>query len=496
MPGPVDDGSPVLGLEDEAGTWVQIEELLRSLLDAPTEGILGIDGDGLCTFCNFSAAELLGYRDPCDLIGQRLHALSHHARRDGTPNPASECRICRVPSDGSPVYADDEIFWCRDHTSIPVECSTTPIHRDGIVVGARLTFTDLTRRNQTMGDLQRQKALLEAIIRDIPDAVVLANPQREIFLCNPAVTKLFGYRPDQLLGRKTAVLYASGDEFERQGKIRFHPGANEMLKPYVVTYRRRDGSEFPGETVGTIIQARDGNPVGFMGLIRDVTERRQAEEALRESEQRFRDFTAAAADYFWEMDESLRFSYFSDRMAEVTGVKKEELLGRTRQETGIPNLDEDTWSAHLADLEAHRPFRNFIHPRTRPDGEVVWLSINGIPTFDDAGRFQGYRGTGADISKTHRLSEELSYQAKHDPLTGLINRREFEARLARVLDTATSEPSEHALCYLNSLRCIGDTFTMMPVVSRPAPPGKVVRYRGIAARQPQATRCFDAGGYA
>ena len=49
---------------------------------------------------------------------------------------------------------------------------------------------------------------------------------------------------------------------------------------------------------------------------------------------------------------------------------------------------------------------------------------------------------------------------------------------------------------LNSLRCIGDTFTMMPVVSRPAPPGKVVRYRGIAARQPQATRCFDAGGCA
>ena len=158
------------------------------------------------------------------------------------------------------------------------------------------------------------------------------------------------------------------------------------------------------------LDEREGDELGDMigalnNLLYEVSKTRR--DDLEERENRFRDFANAASDWFWEMDENLRFSYFSDRFTEVTGVPNEMLLGKTRQETGVPGVDEGVWRAHLADLAAHRPFRNFTHPRTRSDGEVVWLSINGVPVFDDSGKFEGYRGVGRDITESRRMEEAL-----------------------------------------------------------------------------------------
>ena len=139
----------------------------------------------------------------------------------------------------------------------------------------------------------------------------------------------------------------------------------------------------------------------------DVTERKRAEEALRASEERFRGFSEASSDWFWEMDADCHFSHFSDRFTEITGVRQEALLGKTREETGIPDIDPEAWDSHLSNLAERRPFRDFRHPRTRPDGRVVHLSINGKPTFDEAGNFKGYRGTGSDITEHKRAEEDI-----------------------------------------------------------------------------------------
>ncbi len=152
-------------------------------------------------------------------------------------------------------------------------------------------------------------------------------------------------------------------------------------------------------------------------------ERRTA-AALRASERRFRDFTRAASDWFWEMDEQLRFSYFSERFTDITGVPQEKLLGKTRQETGIPNVDLEAWNQHLSDLAAHRPFRNFVHSRTKANGEVVTVSINGRPVFANDGTFVGYRGTGTDI--TARWNAERQLQHHRDNLQAIVEERTAE----------------------------------------------------------------------
>ena len=79
-----------------------------------------------------------------------------------------------------------------------------------------------------------------------------------------------------------------------------------------------------------------------------------------------KDFAAAGSDWYWEMDDSLRFSYFSAQFEIVTGVSPDMLLGKTRQETVIQQISEEIWLQHLKVLKNHRPFRDFVHPRVKP----------------------------------------------------------------------------------------------------------------------------------
>ncbi len=139
--------------------------------------------------------------------------------------------------------------------------------------------------------------------------------------------------------------------------------------------------------------------------LREIATTHRSDVAYQE--RRLHDFAEAGADWFWEMDENLRFCYFSKQFEKVTGVKPENLLGKTREETGIPNVSQEEFTAHLATLYRHEPFRDFVHPRNKPDGDRVWLSINGKPVFDDDGRFRGYRGTGSDITALHEAHRQI-----------------------------------------------------------------------------------------
>ncbi|WP_422365992.1 PAS domain-containing sensor histidine kinase [Pelagibius sp.] len=155
---------------------------------------------------------------------------------------------------------------------------------------------------------------------------------------------------------------------------------------------------------------------------------------LREQEQRFEDFAKSSSDWFWEMDRDLRFSFFSERFSEVTGVDERELLGKTRQETGIPGVEQKVWEEHLTALANHQPFRNFTHPREKVDGTVVWLAISGTPAFDEQGNFTGYRGTGRDITAEIELHNKLR-GAKELAEAANRTKSEFLANMSHELRT-------------------------------------------------------------
>jgi PAS domain S-box-containing protein len=118
-----------------------------ALLESTGEGIYGVDLEGRCTFINKAGASLLGYHAE-DLLGQSMHRLIHHTRRDGSPYPMEACSIYRAYRTGQVCRADDEVLWRRDGSSFPAEFSSSPLYEGGILTGAVITFRDITERKR------------------------------------------------------------------------------------------------------------------------------------------------------------------------------------------------------------------------------------------------------------------------------------------------------------------------------------------------------------
>ncbi|MDD2850732.1 MAG: response regulator [Desulfuromonadaceae bacterium] len=148
-----------------------------------------------------------------------------------------------------------------------------------LILKNSLLYKNLEQRvAERTSALHEQKALFEAIFRCIPDAIVYANIDREVVGINTAFTSIFGFTIDDLAGKKTSFFYENLEEYERQGRIRFNMTAAEHTLPYEVSYRRKDGTIFPGETLGTVVKNDCGTVTGYIGVIRDITGRKQEEE--------------------------------------------------------------------------------------------------------------------------------------------------------------------------------------------------------------------------
>ncbi|MGD0515838.1 MAG: PAS domain S-box protein, partial [Terriglobales bacterium] len=186
-----------------------VEERVHLILDSATEGIFGCNAEGTCLFSNASAARMLGYSDPRDLLAKNMHALEHHTRKDGAPYPLEECPIYVGFQKGESVHRDDEVFWRKDGTSFPVEYWSNLVVQKGETKGAVVTFIDITGRKQTEEVLrkseERNRSLLqinnaiitnlsqEALLRSISEAlhrviafdrcaITLHQPERDSFL--------------------------------------------------------------------------------------------------------------------------------------------------------------------------------------------------------------------------------------------------------------------------------------------------------------------------
>jgi len=140
----------------------------------------------------------------------------------------------------------------------------------------------------------------------------------------------------------------------------------------------------------------------------EVCDAKIAEEALRTSEGRFRDIVEIASDWFWEMDENLKFSYLSHRFFETMGVHASEIIGKKIGEVDVLRLvDDDSVKARQNEsiLDKRQKFRNFEYLLTKADGQQNYIRISGHPLYDENNSFKGYRGAGTDITSRKRADE-------------------------------------------------------------------------------------------
>ncbi|MCH9672830.1 MAG: PAS domain S-box protein [Gammaproteobacteria bacterium] len=177
----------------------------------------------------------------------------------------------------------------RKHGSTyPVE-----VHVQKMTFDARPVFValilDITEKRKAFEDLARQKALLEATFAAIPDALVVANENRDIIMANPGVERAFGYRPDEVIGQSIARLYASDEAYKKQGERRSRVTPEDAAHPVELGFRRKDGSVFPAEMVGSAVVDAGSSALGYLGLIRDISDRRDAEVKLRRAHSELED---------------------------------------------------------------------------------------------------------------------------------------------------------------------------------------------------------------
>jgi PAS domain S-box-containing protein len=144
---------------------LKVEKSKRELLfNSIAEGVYGLDLHGNCTFCNTATLKLLGYQDESDLVGRNLHDLIHHTHADGKLYPAEDCKACLAFKHNQEVHLEDEILWRADGTSFPVEYWAYPVRQGSRLVGAVVSFVDITERKQTEEQLREANRELDAFV--------------------------------------------------------------------------------------------------------------------------------------------------------------------------------------------------------------------------------------------------------------------------------------------------------------------------------------------
>ncbi|UPJ52851.1 PAS domain S-box protein [Bradyrhizobium sp. 200] len=255
--------------------------------------------------------------------------------------------------------------------------------------------------------LQNDVAEREKKIRRLVDAniigIIIWEVDGRILEANDAFLRMVGYdREDLASGRLHRAMLTPPEWHERDARTEAELRRSGTAQPFEKEYVRKDGSRVPVLIGGAMFEEGANQGVGF---VLDLTQRKRAEEALRQSEERFRTLVHFSFDVYWETDAQHRFIHqeFAEDLADAPALGAE--IGKTRWEVPCLEPDEEAWRKHRETLDAHLPFRDFELARPAPDGSKRFVSVSGLPVFDDTGRFVGYRGVGRHITE-RRLAEE------------------------------------------------------------------------------------------
>ena len=264
----------------EARVLERTEEL-RLLLHSAGEGFFGVDDAGRVTFINPAGLRLLGYSEE-EVIGKEVHRLIHHSHEDGSHYPADRCPMYATYRTGAEAFVTDEVLWRKDGGAFPVEYSSTPIGKAGEIIGAVVTFRDISGRKQAEMRFLASERKMMAMSQAVSDALVMVDSQGRVRFWNPAAATLFGYSDAEAMGRDFHEMAALPDDRDKAmaGLARFaETGKGAAFGATLQTTAvHRTGRQIPVEVSLSPFQLDDAWYA--VGTVRDISDRIRVEGEL------------------------------------------------------------------------------------------------------------------------------------------------------------------------------------------------------------------------
>ncbi len=245
------------------------------ILNAAGEGIVGLDGKGNVTFANPAAREMLGYEEK-ELIGRDLHTTIHHSFPDGTHYPVTECPMWLCLQNGTCSRIRDEILWKKDGTSFPAVYSSTSIMENDRVVGAVVTFRDISVRKLAEDGLRKSEERFSRFFHSSTAGTSITRLSDGQFAdVNDAYLSFFGYTREEVVGKDALTLgiWANLEERTKMIEILEKQG---RVKDFETTFRRKSG-EIRDVSISMEVIELTGQQY-ILGLTHDITEHKRAKE--------------------------------------------------------------------------------------------------------------------------------------------------------------------------------------------------------------------------
>jgi len=424
------------------------EVWLRTLLEKTSDVICVLGSDGTFLYVSPAIEKVLGYL-PEDLLGTVSFDYVHPDEAASVAE--SFAQIAKTPGAHAPIdlraqAADGSV---RHVQAIPNNQLDDPVLR-GVVV----TFRDLTEQARSAEEVRLQARLLDAV----GQAVIATDPEGNIIYWNRAAEEIYGWTKEEVMDQTLSEFVVSEDLRERAAEIRTSLKEGEAWSGEF-TLQRKDGTNFPAMVTSTPVRDERGILVGMIGVSTDITERKEADARLRESEERFRSLVQNSSEIITILNEDGTVRYESPAVEQVTGYTSEERVGRSGFELIHPE-DLGRLRTVYAEVRSDLGTSHSVEVRCRhKDGSWKHLEATVRNLLEDPSVL-GMVVNARDVTERKVLEGELRRRALHDRLTGLPNRQLFMDRLGQSLErTRRRKKLKAAVLFmdLNGFKIINDS---------------------------------------